>query len=124
MADALSRRYAVLLALEAKVLSFDSIKALHHEDEDFKKVVKNPSNLGCFTLQDGVLFKRNKLCILKCSLRELLVPEAYGGVLAGHFSLDKTIDILKEHFYWPKMRGDVHKIISACHYRIVRAELN
>ena len=40
--------------------------------------------------------------------------EAHGGALAGHFGLNKTIDILREHFYWPKMGGDVHKIISAC----------
>ena len=43
-----------------------------------------------------------------------MVREAHGGALVGHFGLNKTIDILKEHFYWPKMRGDVHKIIIAC----------
>ena len=43
-----------------------------------------------------------------------MVREAHGGALAGHFALNKTIDILKEHFYWPKMGGDVHKVISSC----------
>jgi len=32
-------------------------------------------------------------------------PRAHGGALTGHFSLNKTIDILKEHFYWPKVGG-------------------
>jgi len=44
----------------------------------------------------------------------LLVHEAHGGILASQFGLNKTIDILKEHFYWPKMRGDLHKIVSDC----------
>src|SRR4029079_8283196 len=47
-------------------------------------------------------------------LRKLLVKEVHGGSLAGHFGINKTIDMLKEHFYWPKMGGDVHEIISKC----------
>ena len=42
-----------------------------------------------------------------------MVREAHGGTLAGHFGLNKTIDNLREHFYWPKMGGDIHKFISA-----------
>lgn len=36
----------------------------------------------------------------------------YINGLAGHFGINKTIDILKEHFYWPG--GDVHDVISRC----------
>jgi len=31
-----------------------------------------------------------------------------------HFGINKTLEILNEHFYWPKMGGDIHKIISRC----------
>jgi len=51
-------------------------------------------------------------------LRELLVPKAHRGALAGEFGLNKTIDILKVYFYWPKIGGDVHKVVttsSICH---------
>jgi len=67
-----------------------------------------------YSVQGGYLFKGNKICIPRGSWRELLVREAHGGALAGHFGLKKTIDILKEHFYWLKMGGDVHNIILAC----------
>ena len=67
-----------------------------------------------YSVQEGYLFSGNKLCIPQGSWRELLVREAHGGALAGHFGLNKTIDILRVHFYWPKMGGDVRKIISAC----------
>ena len=37
-------------------------------------------------------------------MRELLVCEAYRGRLMGHFGIVKTLDVLHEHFYWPKMK--------------------
>jgi hypothetical protein len=38
---------------------------------------------------------------------ELLVREAHEGSLMGHFGIAKTLDVLREHFYWPNMKRDV-----------------
>ncbi|XP_074293077.1 uncharacterized protein LOC141619986 [Silene latifolia] len=54
-----------------------------------------------FTIQDGFLFKGNRLCVPKHQVRELLIREAHGGGLGGHFGVNKTLEILKEHFHWP-----------------------
>ena len=67
-----------------------------------------------FTSMKVFLFKENKLCIPNCSLRELLVLESHGGELMGHFGVAKTLDMLKEHFFWPHMRKHVEKICSNC----------
>ncbi|GJR86227.1 RNA-directed DNA polymerase [Tanacetum coccineum] len=40
--------------------------------------------------------------------------ESHARGLAGHFRRDKTLAILKEHFYWPKMVRDVHRVIERC----------
>ena len=41
-----------------------------------------------YTLQDGLLFKNNKLCIPKCSMGENLIQEKHNGGMAGHFGSD------------------------------------
>ncbi|KAF7834903.1 Transposon Ty3-I Gag-Pol polyprotein [Senna tora] len=63
---------------------------------------------------DGFLFKKDKLCIPNCSMRELLVIETHGGGLMGHFGVDKTLALLHEHFYWPKMRKYVVSVCAKC----------
>ena len=59
----------------------------------------NGSTFDDFYVFDGYLFRKNRLCIPMCSLRVLLVKEAHGGGLMGQFGVQKTYDILIEHFY-------------------------
>lgn len=47
-------------------------------------------------------------------MRALLVREARSGGLMGHFGIKKTLDILNEHFYWPKMKVDGDRVCSRC----------
>ena len=53
-------------------------------------------------MMDFYLKKIN--CVPNCSLRELLVREAHGGGLMGHFGITKTLEVLHEHFYWHNMK--------------------
>jgi hypothetical protein len=38
---------------------------------------------------------------------ELLVREAPGDILMGHFEISKTLEVLHEYFYWSNMKRDV-----------------
>jgi hypothetical protein len=48
------------------------------------------------------------------SMHELLVRYAHGGGLMGHFGLSKTLDVLHEHFFSPKMKRDVERVCASC----------
>ncbi|GJT89507.1 RNA-directed DNA polymerase [Tanacetum coccineum] len=67
-----------------------------------------------FSKLDGYLFKGTRLCIPLCSLREAIVLEGHVGGLAGHFGRDKTLALLREQFYWPKMERDVNRLLERC----------
>ena len=115
-ADALSRRYLLLSILETKVLGFEIVKNMYSIDEDLKEIFAKSSSHphGLFHIQDGFLFKGTRLCIPKCGFRELLIQELHGGALAGHFGVEKTCAMLKEHYYWPKMSRDVDHFVKRC----------
>uniref|UniRef100_A0A2N9EIL3 Reverse transcriptase domain-containing protein n=1 Tax=Fagus sylvatica TaxID=28930 RepID=A0A2N9EIL3_FAGSY len=116
VADALSRRYALVSTLNAKLLGFEYVKELYVNDDDFASVFGacEKAAFGKFYRLDGYLFRENRLCVSNSSMRELLVREAHGGGLMGHFGVRKTLDVLHEHFFWPKMKRDVKRVCARC----------
>ncbi|GKC94625.1 putative CCCH-type zinc finger family protein, partial [Tanacetum coccineum] len=101
VADALSRKQALLSTMQVQIVGFEIFKELYGDDPDFiviwKKCQDQPYQR--FVLQDGFVFKENRLCIPKCSLRESIIMEGHAGGLAGHFGVDKAVTWLSEHFY-------------------------
>ena len=79
--NALSRRYTLLTSLQTKFLGFEFVKDLYANDFDFGKVWDSCSQhaFGNYYRHDGFLFQKNQLCVLVCSLREMLVRESNGG---------------------------------------------
>ncbi|KAH0661900.1 hypothetical protein KY285_026809 [Solanum tuberosum] len=109
-------------------MGFESLKELYSNDDDFEKVFGecqvslnrcvqvfkkgNEARTPRFELKEGYLFRNGKVCVPMFSWRELLVKEAHNGSLMGHFGVSKTLAILSEHFFWPKMIRDVERIYA------------
>ena len=86
-------------------------------DADFKDVMQNCKEgrmWNKFIMSDGFVFRANKIYIPASSVHLLLLQEAHGGGLMGHFGMQKTDDILATHFFWPKMRRDVECFVARC----------
>ena len=116
LVDALSRRYVLLTSLGVKMLGFKYVKDMYANDVDFADVYMacDKTAFEKFYRHDGYLFRGNKLCVPNCSMRELLVHEAHGGGLMGHFGVRKTLEILHEHLFWPNMKKDAIDICGRC----------
>ncbi|KAK1609579.1 hypothetical protein QYE76_033252 [Lolium multiflorum] len=46
--------------------------------------------------------------------RRSSTKESHAGGLMGHFGREKTLLMLADHFYWPKMRRDVDRYVKRC----------
>ena len=102
--DALSRKYALVFTLNAKLFGFEYVKELYANDDDFASVYEacEKTAFGKFYRLDEYLFRENRLCVPNSSMHELLVCEAHGGGLMGHFGVRKTLDVLLELFFFAK----------------------
>ncbi|CAL9078821.1 unnamed protein product, partial [Musa textilis] len=95
---------------------FEYIKDLYNSDYDFANVYEacEKGSFDKFFRRDCFLFKENKLCVPQCSIRELLVREAHSGGLMRYFGVRKTLDVLIDHFFWPRMKRDVKRLYEKC----------
>jgi hypothetical protein len=107
----------MLSQLDFKIFGLQTVKDQYIDDADFKDAFSHCLHgkpRGGFHIQDGFLFRANKLCIPASSVHLLLLREAHGGGLMGHFSVSKTHGVLDAHFSWPRMRADVERLVARC----------
>jgi Fe-S cluster biosynthesis and repair protein YggX len=101
-------------------LGFDNLKEMYRDDPDFKEayeasenpILRNISQWTEYMIHNGLLFTENRLCILKCSMRENLLKEKHNGGLVGHFGHDKMFSKLNISYYWQGMRTNVQKFMD------------
>ena len=82
IANAMSRRYTMLSQLDFKIFGLETIKDQYVHDAEFKDVLQNCKEgrtWNKFVLNDGFVFRANKLCIPASSVRLLLLQEVHGG---------------------------------------------
>ena len=108
VANALSRRKHLLTTMAVTVTGFEQIQQEYTNDNDFGTIYadflngdkdKHPHH----GVHDGFLFRGNKLCLPATSIREHVVRELHSGGCSGHLGCDKTLTLVDDHFYWPRM---------------------
>ncbi|GJX62956.1 RNA-directed DNA polymerase [Tanacetum coccineum] len=105
-----------MVTTTAQVAGFKPLKHLYADDPDFKEVwAKSVSSpFRDYVRRDGLLFKGRRLCVPISSFRDAIILECHQGALAGHFGREKTISLVGERFFWPKLVRDVMKVLNRC----------
>jgi hypothetical protein len=60
------------------------------------------------------MFKHQKLCIPRSSLRLNLIRYLHRGGLDGHFGVDKTKELMDERYFWPNINKYVKRFVECC----------
>lgn len=69
---------------------------------------------------DGILFYKNNskidnpLRVIDLQNRDRILYNYHTSPLGGHFGIKHTIEIIKQHYYWPYMGNDIKNYIEAC----------
>jgi hypothetical protein len=82
-------------------------------DEDWKKLV----NQGKFIFEDDLLYYRKQgshRLVIHESMKEQIMKLCHDDILAGHFSLEKTLHRVKTTAWWLHYHKHVTEYISTC----------
>ncbi|XP_020687365.1 uncharacterized protein LOC110103126 [Dendrobium catenatum] len=111
VADALSRRNALLVQLQTEITELECLKDLYDADSDFAKIWADcvqGKPIKDFSIRHGFLFKLNQLCIPDSSWRPQLIKEVHCGGLVAHVGRRNTYLQLQARFFWPHLHRDEH----------------
>ena len=103
-------------------MGIEAFKDMYVVDLDFGDIYKvcmefgerYHADLPNFLIQDILLFKGGQLCVPKCSMRTNIIKKKNSGTMGGHFGLDKTIELVRRYYYWPKLQTNVRKFVETC----------
>ena len=60
------------------------------------------------TVENNLLLYKNKWYILNnANIKKRILHDNHDSKLAGHFSIFKSLEHLKQNYYWPKMAKEV-----------------
>jgi hypothetical protein len=74
---------------------------------------ENPAKDPILTIEKGILYRKLMLWVPRPLIGKVLESE-HDSKIAGHFSQDKTIELIRRNFWWPKMDNDIIAYIRSC----------
>lgn len=89
-------------------------RSMSSEHPDVRALLRQWSKL--YLNPDGVLYRRSG------NRNQLILPKEYYQTVfkelhkeMGHPGVDRTVDLIRERFYWPRMQGDIeHFVMHVC----------
>jgi hypothetical protein len=80
-------------------------------DKDYREAAKQAKEP--LMVEDSILYQKMKLWVPK-DLRATVLESEHDSKIAGHFGQDKTIELIRRNFWWPKMDEIIIDYIQSC----------
>jgi len=68
---------------------------------------------GKLRIQDELLYRKNMVWVPEELIREIMELE-HDTKVAGHMGQDKTIELIRRNFWWPKMNEQIIDFVQSC----------
>lgn len=98
----------------------DTIRGCYALDPACSEILADPARNG-YRLADGILYRHGDRGILvpdsvhqATNLRASIIYEAHSTVISGHMGVAKTVNRIREVYYWPGLSRDVADFVAAC----------
>ena len=91
----------LLVTLQSEIIGFDFLKELYQKDEDFEEIWEKCSTrqpAKDYHIMDDFLFKENRLCVSRTSLKGNVIRDLHREGLGGHFERDKTVVSVEKRY--------------------------
>jgi hypothetical protein len=67
-----------------------------------------------YSLVDGLLFYRGLLVVPSLELQLQILQARHASPVAGHFGVNKTVELVSRDYFWPGLRRCTRKFIRGC----------
>ena len=73
---------------------------------------------------DGILLHKNRIFVPNVqNLKRMILYETHNVPYAGHPGYQKTVAVIKSHYFWPGMKKEIAEYIARCmEFQKVKAE--
>ncbi|CCE34914.1 uncharacterized protein CPUR_08853 [Claviceps purpurea 20.1] len=82
-------------------------------DEAYKSELDKEHQEKHFTIEEGLLYWKNRLWVPTSLQAEVLASE-HDTRVAGHMGIDKTTELISRNFWWPDLQNSVRRYVSTC----------
>lgn len=89
----------------------DKVRKAGESDPEYQSHLKGPGKDE--KVEDGLLYRKNRLWVPTALQKEVLESE-HDTKVAGHMGMDKTLELITRHFWWPGIEGGVREYVRSC----------
>ncbi|XP_075103126.1 uncharacterized protein LOC142177943 [Nicotiana tabacum] len=97
----------------------DTVKASWRQDPALQHIIQSiqdgHASKPYYRFHNGVLSRKNRLMVgADATIRNQLISFYHDSSIGGHSGITTTLKMLKQDFYWKKMKQDVYAYIRVC----------